>query len=528
MGSGVLMAVLLVACGGSGSSDRSPASDPGTGGDGGGTPPPQEPTPQEPTPQEPPPGFQFGTPGPWPVENAIYGAAAGIAESPVVAMTTDEAQNRWVATPRALYLLRPGETSFTRFDEVDGLHLGAITGRSPGPVGWAKYCNMAPIPDDRPCNSGLVWGGAASEGIKTIVGGGPDEVFIGYDGDQTRGANGEPIPCTDADDPVGWKGFDYCDPLRHSGKVDWVRLNADGTLTVVRFDLLSNQYGAKYWHDRTISRLAYDHFVHKGTLYTGANHGVSILFPAKYREPMPGEWFDLAYSEYMGDHHHARVCYHEVCGPDGESASLRVGEWLGLAIDDEGRLWHAGKWTAGRITWVDDALQWHKRYGAAFDAAFGDPWIGGAGDEPAGLRRHRLGRPGLPHRGLGLPGRPRLVREPRADDRERCRARGGGRVLGRQALQLLHRRPGRPLRGGGARSRVPARRAARDRRLHDRPVHLRSGDRRREADPRVLRAHPERSREPARGGSHGGPARAPRRDAVRRGGAARAPVAAGG
>ena len=128
------------------------------------------------------------------MENAIYGAAAGIAESPVVAMTTDEAQNRWVATPRALYLLRPGETSFTRFDEVDGLHLGAITGRSPGPVGWAKYCNMAPIPDDGPCNSGLVWGGAASEGIKTIVGGGPDEVFIGYDGDQTRGADGEPIP----------------------------------------------------------------------------------------------------------------------------------------------------------------------------------------------------------------------------------------------------------------------------------------------------------------------------------------------
>jgi hypothetical protein len=380
-GVGVLM-VLLVACGGSGSSDTSPAGDAGTGGNGGGTPPPQEPTPQEPTPQEPTPGVQFGTPGPWPVENAIYGVAEGIQESPVVAMTTDEAQNRWVATPRALYLLRPGETSFRRYDEVDGLHLGAITGRSPGPVGWAKYCNMAPIPDDGPCNSGLVWGGAASEGIKTIVGGEPNEVFIGYDGDQTRGADGEPILCTDADDPVGWKGYDYCDPLRHSGKVDRVLLNADGTLTVVRFDLLSNQYGAKYWHDRTINRLAYDHFVHKGTLYTGANHGVSILFPARYREPMAGEWFDLAYSEYMGDHHHARVCYHQTCGDDGESASMRVGEWLGLAIDGEGRLWHAGKWTAGRITWVDDALLWHKRYGDAFDAAFGDPWIGGTGTSP--------------------------------------------------------------------------------------------------------------------------------------------------
>ncbi|WP_242353158.1 MULTISPECIES: WD40 repeat domain-containing protein [Anaeromyxobacter] len=381
VGLGAVLCVLAVACGGSGSSDKTPSG--GTGGDGGGgggttpTPPPVTPPPPE-----QPPGFQFGTQGPWPVANAIYGAKDGIEETPVVAMTTDEAQNRWVATPRALYLLRPGETTFRRFDEVDGLHLGAITGRTPGPVGWAKYCDKAPIPDDRPCNGDLVWGGAASEGIKAIVGGGKNEVFIGYDGDQTRGADGEPIPCLDADDPVGWKGFDYCDPLRHSGKVDWVRLAEDGTLQVVRFDLLSNRYGAKYWHDRTISRLAYDHFVHPGTLYTGANHGVSILFPAKYREPAPGEWFDIAYSEYMGDHQHARVCYHEVCGPDGESASMRVGEWLGLAIDAEGRLWHAGKWTAGRITWVDDAYEWHHRYGAAFDAAFGDPWMDGARTSP--------------------------------------------------------------------------------------------------------------------------------------------------
>ncbi|ABS26600.1 hypothetical protein [Anaeromyxobacter sp. Fw109-5] len=382
MGLGALTAVLLVACGGgSGSGEPAPSGGPGSDGGGAGTPPPQEP-PQQPPPQQPP-GFQFGTQGPWPVANVIYGPADGIQESPVVAMTTDEAQNRWIATPRALYLLRPGETAPKRFDETDGLHLGAATGRSPpGPVGWAKYCDMAPIPDDRPCNGEVVWGGAASGGILAIVGGGPNEVFIGYDGDRTVGADGEPIPCIDADDPVGWKGFDYCDPLRHSGKVDWVRLEADGTLTVVRFDLLSNQYGGKYWHDRTIHRLAYDHFVHPGTLYTGANHGVSVLFPGKYREPRPGEWFDLAYSEYMGDHHHARVCYHEVCGPDGESASMRVGDWLGLTVDDEGRLWHAGKWTAGRITWVDDALQWHKRYGAAFDASFGDPWMDGARTSP--------------------------------------------------------------------------------------------------------------------------------------------------
>jgi hypothetical protein len=422
------------------------------------------------------------------VENAIYGAAAGIAESPVVAMTTDEAQNRWVATPRALYLLRPGETSFRRLDEVDGLHLGAITGRSPGPVGWAKYCNMAPIPDDGPCNSGLVWGGASSEGIKTIVGGGPNEVFIGYDGDQTRGADGEPIPCTDADDPVGWKGFDYCDPLRHSGKVDWVRLNADGTLTVVRFDLLSNQYGAKYWHDRTISRLAYDHFVHKGTLYTGANHGVSILFPAKYREPMPGEWFDLAYSEYMGDHQHSRVCFHEVCSPDGESASMRVGQWLTSRSTARAAL---ARWQVdgGRITWVDDALQWHKRYGAAFDATFGDPWIGGAGTSPPVFDVSDSGDP-VYLTAVSVCPDGRVWFASRGPTTGNAAARGRRSRPGTAGASATTPPPRWASPRRGVRSRVPARRTTRHRRLHDRPVDLRPRDRRREADPRVLRPHP--------------------------------------
>jgi hypothetical protein len=60
-----------------------------------------------------------------------------------------------------------------------------------------------------------------------------------------------------------------------------------------------------------------------------------------------------------------------------------MGDWLGLDIDAEGRLWHAGKWTAGRITWVSDPLLWHTRGGASFDAAFGDPYLGpGTGNEP--------------------------------------------------------------------------------------------------------------------------------------------------
>ena len=62
-------------------------------------------------------------PGPWPVGNVMYGTSDGIAESPVVGMTTDGAQNRWVATHAALYLLRPGEKLFRRYDARSGLHL---------------------------------------------------------------------------------------------------------------------------------------------------------------------------------------------------------------------------------------------------------------------------------------------------------------------------------------------------------------------------------------------------------------------
>jgi hypothetical protein len=60
-----------------------------------------------------------------------------------------------------------------------------------------------------------------------------------------------------------------------------------------------------------------------------------------------------------------------------------MGDWQGLAIDATGSLWHAGKWTAGRITWAPDPHAWVFRNGAAFDVAFGDPYSGpGTGNPP--------------------------------------------------------------------------------------------------------------------------------------------------
>src|SRR2546426_9198485 len=53
-------------------------------------------------------GSRFGGSSPWGGANAKYGAVEGIREQPVVGATTDEAQNLWVATHSALYVMRPG------------------------------------------------------------------------------------------------------------------------------------------------------------------------------------------------------------------------------------------------------------------------------------------------------------------------------------------------------------------------------------------------------------------------------------
>ncbi len=295
-------------------------------------------------------GIVFGTPGPWQSTNVVYKAADGILETPVVGLSTDESQNRWLATPQALYLLKPGETQFRRYAAPDGLHLAG------NPV---AYCdNNFPGPGvcaEDPSARCPVYGAASDRGITEIVGGGPNEVFVGYAG---------------IDEGTG----DWCDPNRHSGKLDRVRLQPDGTLVVDRIDLVSNDHGAKFWHNRTVERLVFDHFTHKHELYVGANHGVTLLRPDAYRKPAQGEWFDKANQEYMADHLHPRVCNGAPCDPNSESNQL-MGDWRGLALAPDGDLWVAGKWTAGKIRWHADLHTWFSRNGEnTYAVAFGDPY----------------------------------------------------------------------------------------------------------------------------------------------------------
>lgn len=312
---------------GGGGTDGGAGSDGGTGSDAGGGGAPDG-------------GIIFGGPGPWPLTNMTYTRADGILETPVVGTSTDETQNLWVATHDAVYLLKPGDARFKRYAAADGLHLQS------NPV---RYCDSMMPGGDRLCP---IWGGAVDPGIAEIVGGGPNEVFVGYFGDLS-----------------GSRLWD--DPRRHTGMVDRVRLQQDGTLQVDRFDMVY-EVDITYWYNGTVQRMIYDHFIHKHELYVGCNHGVTLFRPDKFRYPRPDEWFNNVNKEWMGDHVHPFVCYHHACtGPSDHM----IGGWRGLALASDGDLWVAGRWTAGKIRWDPDSFNWTNRIGSqTFAYSFGDPY----------------------------------------------------------------------------------------------------------------------------------------------------------
>ncbi|HZR08804.1 MAG TPA: WD40 repeat domain-containing protein, partial [Myxococcales bacterium] len=257
-----------------------------------------------------------------------------------------EAQNLWVATGSALYLLKPGEKAFRRFDASDGLHL---------PGNPAKYCDSDFTGGDRKCP---IYGAAVEPGISEIEGGAPGEVFVGYYGHDDGAA-------------------DWSDPNRHTGKIDRVRLGSGGALQVDRFDLVSTDT-AEFWHNRTVQRLLYDHFLHPGELYAGTNHGVDRIWPDKYRPPAKGEWFLNATRDWLSDHLHPQVCFHHPC--DASESDLRLGDWKGLALSPDGNLWVGGRWSGGQIRWTPDLAGWLSRPGnQIFAVAFGDPYKGPCG-----------------------------------------------------------------------------------------------------------------------------------------------------
>jgi hypothetical protein len=253
--------------------------------------------------------------------------------------------------------MRPGDKRFHRYDARDGLHLPGNPDASCGD----PYGTMTPC----------MHGDADSPGISEIVGGGPDEVFVGYFGHH------------DWNDP---NDGNWYDPWRHSGKLDRVRLNANGTLEVIRFDMLSG-LTPQFWHNRTVFRMVYDHFLHKHELYVGTDHGVDKFSPDKWKlpDPKPNDWFNGPTNNlvWMSDHLHPQACYHHWCDDPNYplESDLRLGDWRGLAFAPDGDLWVAGRWAAGKIIYVADNSVWFARGGdKAYAPAFGDHYTGGCTD----------------------------------------------------------------------------------------------------------------------------------------------------
>jgi hypothetical protein len=283
--------------------------------------------------------------------NTTYGAADGIRESPVVGISTDEKQNIWAATNNALYLLQPGQKTFRRFDAASGLHLQSNP---------EQYCDTWAPGHECP-----IYGGADDPGISEIVGGGPDEVFVGYYGHH---------------DWLSPSDGTFNDPWRHSGKLDRVRLKSDGSISVIRFDMVAGN-SVEFWHNRTVLRMVYDHFIHPHELYVGTDHGTNKFSPDKWHAANPGTWFNSPENNlmWMSDHLHPQACYHHSCDDPRyqPESDLRLGDWRGLAIAPDGHLWLAGRWAAGEIAYAADNSVWYNRGGNSYLWAFGDHYSGG-------------------------------------------------------------------------------------------------------------------------------------------------------
>src|SRR5438132_10558727 len=275
-------------------------------------PPPPSNTPPPPAPPPPPPPPDphrvggLGA-GPWPTAPiTVYGSAQGLLEAPISA-STDEAENIWVVTNRALYLLRPGGKLFRRYTAADGLHVGP---------GWTE-------PPD----------------FTYVIGGGSGECFVGYFAHDTH-------------DPPDKNAHTNLDPVAHLGKMDQVRLNSDLTLQVNRYDF----HNSNNWHffeTRTITSFVYDHFQHPGELYVGSNHGVTRVQPAKFR--LPSNSAEKSYPagvelEWYADHVHPWTCDVGDC-LGSPTDHIVFGDFYGLTMGDDGRLWMGGLTAAAAIGW---------------------------------------------------------------------------------------------------------------------------------------------------------------------------------
>lgn len=300
----VVLLFLLSAC--SGSDDTmTTASSPPSDGPSDGAPPPSSPPPSQPPPSNPPPPSPpASTSGPWPVADlTIYDSAHGLTGT-VLDAAPDEAQNIWVATPDALVLLRPGQTTFTRYTAADGLHIVPFV----DPAGQSTFSH-----------------------ITAVAGGHANEVFVGYKG--FEGVIPPPAPpscCV--------PNADFSDPRWSLGQADKVLLQPDGSLQVRHYEFRCD-ISFNCWENRSTRRMVFAHSgAAAGHLFVGMDHGVVHVF-----------------NDTFGDHIHVETWYHT---PNQSFPTLKIGEQYGLFVLPTGELLSGGAYGVGLQSWNPDPRAW--------------------------------------------------------------------------------------------------------------------------------------------------------------------------
>ncbi|TMB33285.1 MAG: hypothetical protein E6J62_11450 [Deltaproteobacteria bacterium] len=141
-----------------------------------------------------------------------------------------------------------------------------------------------------------------------------------------------------------------------------------------RYDFHNSNDG-HFYETREIMNAAYDHFHHPGELYVSSNHGVTRVQPEKFRLPATPSEKGFAISverEWYADHVHPWVCDGAPCGPTGPRSMF--GDFFGLLLSDDGRIWMGGLTTGAAIHWTPDLQLWRNSWKPdnPFDPYFGD------------------------------------------------------------------------------------------------------------------------------------------------------------
>jgi hypothetical protein len=295
----VLCALLCAssACAGSDSSPPSASTPPSSE-----PPPSTSPPPTTPPPTNPPPTSNPA--GPWPVADLTIYAGAQSLNGTVIDASPDDAQNIWAVTPDALYVLRPGQTTFRRYTAADGLHVQTYTDPATGQV--------------------------TASNITAMAGGLANQVFVGYAGYEQEIPPPAPPPCC-----VPFA--DFSDPRWHLGQADKVILNADGTIGVSRYEFICD-FSLNCWEERSARRMVFGHGgTAAGHLFIGFDHGVAHVV-----------------NDTWGDHIHVETHWHF---PDGSTVT-KQGEQYGLALFPNGDLLTASEYGVGRQSWNADPKAW--------------------------------------------------------------------------------------------------------------------------------------------------------------------------